>query len=174
MFPVLQHFKDWKRRRNHQSGSFVANDGPAFRAPVSRWEAFSPLLSDECCCCWCCRLLIRFVSDPAAPAWHGYFFTALLFLCTCLQSLVLQKYFHVCFVSGMRLRTAIIGAVYRKVGSRSPPLILQTLQLTNDCWKLPVTQNVCFCFCWALKVLPRLPLFINSHLLHFELLTVVL
>lgn len=61
------------------------------------------------------RLLIRFVSDAAAPAWHGYFFTALLFFCTCLQSLILQKYFHVCFVSGMRLRTAIIGAVYRKV-----------------------------------------------------------
>lgn len=60
------------------------------------------------------RLLIHFVSDPAAPPWHGYFFTALLFLCTCLQSLILQKYFHVCFVSGMRLRTAIIGAVYRK------------------------------------------------------------
>ncbi|KAG7239908.1 hypothetical protein INR49_028169 [Caranx melampygus] len=30
------------------------------------------------------------------------------------ESLILQKYFHVCFVTGMRLRTAIIGAVYRK------------------------------------------------------------
>ncbi|XP_010784311.1 multidrug resistance-associated protein 1-like, partial [Notothenia coriiceps] len=35
-------------------------------------------------------------------------------MCTCVQSIILQKYFHVCFVSGMRLRTAIIGAVYRK------------------------------------------------------------
>ncbi|KAG7222014.1 hypothetical protein INR49_028178 [Caranx melampygus] len=49
-----------------------------------------------------------------APSWQGYFYTALLFFCTCLQSLILQKYFHVCFVTGMRLRTAIIGAVYRK------------------------------------------------------------
>lgn len=80
------------------------------------------------------RLLIHFVSDAAAPAWHGYFFTALLFLCTCLQSLVLQKYFHVCFVSGMRLRTAIIGAVYRKVRPHSPP---QILQITfRSCWLL--------------------------------------
>uniref|UniRef100_A0AAQ4P7R6 Multidrug resistance-associated protein 1 n=1 Tax=Gasterosteus aculeatus aculeatus TaxID=481459 RepID=A0AAQ4P7R6_GASAC len=60
------------------------------------------------------RLLIRFVNNSSAPSWHGYFYTALLFICTCVQSLILQKYFHVCFVSGMRLRTAIIGAVYRK------------------------------------------------------------
>ncbi|KAJ4932488.1 hypothetical protein JOQ06_010909, partial [Pogonophryne albipinna] len=60
------------------------------------------------------RLLIRFVNDSSAPAWRGFFYTALLFMCTCVQSIILQKYFHVCFVSGMRLRTAIIGAVYRK------------------------------------------------------------
>uniref|UniRef100_H3CHF1 Multidrug resistance-associated protein 1 n=1 Tax=Tetraodon nigroviridis TaxID=99883 RepID=H3CHF1_TETNG len=60
------------------------------------------------------RLLINFVNNPEAPSWQGYFYTSLLFVCTTVQSLVLQKYFHVCFVSGMRLRTAIIGAVYRK------------------------------------------------------------
>ncbi|KAM9744789.1 multidrug resistance-associated protein 1 isoform 1-T1 [Menidia menidia] len=60
------------------------------------------------------RLLIRFVNDSSAPSWQGYFYTALLFICTSVQSLILQRYFHVCFVSGMRLRTAIIGAVYRK------------------------------------------------------------
>ncbi|XP_073695376.1 multidrug resistance-associated protein 1 isoform X1 [Garra rufa] len=60
------------------------------------------------------RLLIQFVNDSSAPSWHGYFYTALLFFCTCVQTLILQKYFHVCFVTGMRLRTAIVGAVYRK------------------------------------------------------------
>ncbi|XP_068192205.1 multidrug resistance-associated protein 1 isoform X2 [Antennarius striatus] len=60
------------------------------------------------------RLLIHFVKDDNAHPWQGYFYTALLFICTCVQSLILQKYFHVCFTSGMRLRTAIIGAVYRK------------------------------------------------------------
>ncbi|XP_060758138.1 multidrug resistance-associated protein 1 isoform X2 [Neoarius graeffei] len=60
------------------------------------------------------RLLIQFVNDSSAPSWHGYFYTALLFVCTCVQTLVLQRYFHVCFVTGMRLRTAIVGAVYRK------------------------------------------------------------
>lgn len=61
------------------------------------------------------RLLINFVNNSSAPSWQGYFYTTLLFICTCVQSLILQKYFHVCFVSGMRLRSAIIGAVYRKV-----------------------------------------------------------
>ncbi|XP_051994835.1 multidrug resistance-associated protein 1 isoform X4 [Xyrauchen texanus] len=60
------------------------------------------------------RLLIQFVNDSSAPSWHGYFYTTLLFVCTCVQTLILQKYFHVCFVTGMRLRTAIVGAVYRK------------------------------------------------------------
>ncbi|KAJ8344971.1 hypothetical protein SKAU_G00291640 [Synaphobranchus kaupii] len=60
------------------------------------------------------RLLIQFVNDSSAPSWRGYFYTALLFVCTCVQTLILQKYFHVCFVTGMRLRSAIVGAVYRK------------------------------------------------------------
>ncbi|XP_015215911.2 multidrug resistance-associated protein 1 isoform X2 [Lepisosteus oculatus] len=60
------------------------------------------------------KLLILFVNDPSAPSWQGYSYTALLFVCACLQTLILQQYFHVCFVTGMRLRTAIVGAVYRK------------------------------------------------------------
>uniref|UniRef100_A0A9J7YMS9 Multidrug resistance-associated protein 1 n=1 Tax=Cyprinus carpio carpio TaxID=630221 RepID=A0A9J7YMS9_CYPCA len=63
------------------------------------------------------RLLIQFVNDSSAPTWHGYFYTTLLLVCTCVQTLILQKYFHVCFVTGMRLRTAIVGAVYRKVSA---------------------------------------------------------
>uniref|UniRef100_G3U1N1 Multidrug resistance-associated protein 1 n=1 Tax=Loxodonta africana TaxID=9785 RepID=G3U1N1_LOXAF len=49
-----------------------------------------------------------------APDWQGYFYTALLFISACLQTLVLHQYFHICFVSGMRIKTAVIGAVYRK------------------------------------------------------------
>jgi hypothetical protein len=62
-------------------------------------------------------LLINFVNDTQAPDWQGYFYTALLFISACLQTLVLHQYFHICFVSGMRVKTAVIGAVYRKVGA---------------------------------------------------------
>ena len=67
-----------------------------------------------------CRLLINFVNDKKAPDWQGYFYTALLFVSACLQTLVLHQYFHICFVSGMRIKTAVIGAVYRKVGGGPP------------------------------------------------------
>lgn len=61
------------------------------------------------------RLLINFVNDQEAPDWQGYFYTVLLFVSACFQTLVLHQYFHICFVSGMRIKTAVIGAVYRKV-----------------------------------------------------------
>uniref|UniRef100_A0A8C6EYM8 Multidrug resistance-associated protein 1 n=1 Tax=Marmota marmota marmota TaxID=9994 RepID=A0A8C6EYM8_MARMA len=67
------------------------------------------------------KLLINFVNDTKAPDWQGYWYTVLLLVSACLQTLVLHQYFHVCFVSGMRIKTAVIGAVYRKVGpSRTP------------------------------------------------------
>uniref|UniRef100_G1PKB7 Multidrug resistance-associated protein 1 n=1 Tax=Myotis lucifugus TaxID=59463 RepID=G1PKB7_MYOLU len=60
------------------------------------------------------KLLINFVNDKKAPDWQGYFYTAVLFLSACFQTLMLHQYFHICFVSGMRIKTAVIGAVYRK------------------------------------------------------------
>uniref|UniRef100_G3QNW6 Multidrug resistance-associated protein 1 n=1 Tax=Gorilla gorilla gorilla TaxID=9595 RepID=G3QNW6_GORGO len=60
------------------------------------------------------KLLIKFVNDTKAPDWQGYFYSILLFVTACLQTLVLHQYFHICFVSGMRIKTAVIGVVYRK------------------------------------------------------------
>ncbi|XP_038183485.1 multidrug resistance-associated protein 1 isoform X3 [Arvicola amphibius] len=60
------------------------------------------------------KLIINFVNDREAPDWQGYFYTALLFISSCLQTLVLHQYFHICFISGMRIKTAVVGAVYRK------------------------------------------------------------
>ncbi|XP_067859323.1 multidrug resistance-associated protein 1 [Heptranchias perlo] len=60
------------------------------------------------------KLLLQFVNDDKAPTWHGYFYALLLFFCAFIQTLFLHQYFHICFVTGMRLKTAIIGAVYRK------------------------------------------------------------
>ncbi|NXM50901.1 MRP1 protein, partial [Gymnorhina tibicen] len=60
------------------------------------------------------KLLLNFVKNKAAPNWQGYFYTVLLFVCACLQTLILHQYFHICFVTGMRLKTAIVGVIYRK------------------------------------------------------------
>nr|XP_009681743.1 PREDICTED: multidrug resistance-associated protein 1 isoform X3 [Struthio camelus australis] len=60
------------------------------------------------------KLLLNFVNDKGAPNWQGYFYTGLLFVCACLQTLILHQYFHICFVTGMRLKTAIVGVIYQK------------------------------------------------------------
>lgn len=60
-------------------------------------------------------LLLAFISDEDAAMWKGFLFCSLLFLLSCLQSLLHHQYMFHCFSVGMRLKTALIGLVYRKV-----------------------------------------------------------
>lgn len=61
-------------------------------------------------------LVIAFIKDvDTAFVWHGYVLAVSLFLVAQLKTFLLQQYFHYCYSTGMRLRTAIIGLVYRKV-----------------------------------------------------------
>ncbi|XP_015175307.1 PREDICTED: multidrug resistance-associated protein 1 isoform X4 [Polistes dominula] len=59
------------------------------------------------------KLLIRFVSG-GEPLWKGYFYALLLLITATLQTLVLSQYFHRMFLVGLRIRTALITAIYRK------------------------------------------------------------
>ena len=59
--------------------------------------------------------MINFTKNESDPDWHGYVYAVLLFLTAVIQSLFLHQYFHRCFTIGMRIRTAIIAAVYNKV-----------------------------------------------------------
>ncbi|XP_015151018.1 ATP-binding cassette sub-family C member 3 isoform X6 [Gallus gallus] len=59
-------------------------------------------------------VLISFVKDKDAPTWWGFLIAALMFACAVLQTLILHQHFQYCFVTGMRLRTGIIGVIYRK------------------------------------------------------------
>lgn len=60
--------------------------------------------------------------DEDAPLWKGYFYATLMFLLSCLQSLFNHQYMYTCFTVGMRVKTAVMGLVYRKV-SNSPLLL---------------------------------------------------
>ena len=66
-------------------------------------------------CIFTCRLMINFTKNESDPEWRGYIYAVLLFLTAVVQSLFLHQYFHRCFTIGMRIRTAIIAAVYNKV-----------------------------------------------------------
>ncbi|XP_049916465.1 ATP-binding cassette sub-family C member 3 isoform X4 [Epinephelus moara] len=60
------------------------------------------------------RMLISFTKQKGAPDWWGYSLAFLMFFTAFLQTLILHHHFQYCFVTGMNVRTAIIGAIYRK------------------------------------------------------------
>lgn len=47
-------------------------------------------------------------------SWKGYMYAVLLFAVAVIQTLILSQYFHRMFIVGLRIRTALISAVYRK------------------------------------------------------------
>ncbi|XP_068610353.1 ATP-binding cassette sub-family C member 3 [Brachionichthys hirsutus] len=60
------------------------------------------------------RMLISFTKQKGAPDWWGYSLAFLMFFTAILQTLILHRHFQYCFVTGMNVRTAVIGAIYRK------------------------------------------------------------
>uniref|UniRef100_A0A4W6BM49 ATP-binding cassette, sub-family C (CFTR/MRP), member 3 n=1 Tax=Lates calcarifer TaxID=8187 RepID=A0A4W6BM49_LATCA len=60
------------------------------------------------------RMLISFTKQKGVPDWWGYSLAFLMFFTAFLQTLILHHHFQYCFVTGMNVRTAIIGAIYRK------------------------------------------------------------
>uniref|UniRef100_A0A8C8HV47 ATP-binding cassette, sub-family C (CFTR/MRP), member 2 n=1 Tax=Oncorhynchus tshawytscha TaxID=74940 RepID=A0A8C8HV47_ONCTS len=60
------------------------------------------------------KLMISFTMDKSIYTWTGYMYAVLLILVAIFQSLFLQQYFQRCFVLGMKVKTAIMAAVYKK------------------------------------------------------------
>lgn len=88
-----------------------------------------------------------------APTWWGFLVAGLMFVCSMMQTLILHQYYHCIFVMGLRLRTGIVGVIYRKVSwsrarglerlalgsfgeprgpSSSPTTCLQALVISNS------------------------------------------
>uniref|UniRef100_A0A6I8RP40 ATP binding cassette subfamily C member 3 n=1 Tax=Xenopus tropicalis TaxID=8364 RepID=A0A6I8RP40_XENTR len=59
-------------------------------------------------------ILITFIKNKDAPSWWGFCIAVLMFLTSLVQTLILHQHFQYCFVTGMRLRSAITGIIYRK------------------------------------------------------------
>ncbi|XP_022092710.1 multidrug resistance-associated protein 1-like [Acanthaster planci] len=60
------------------------------------------------------KQLIRYTEDKSIPRWQGYFYAFLIFAAALVQSVLQHQHFHITTTVGMQLRTAIIGAIYRK------------------------------------------------------------
>lgn len=76
--------------------------------------------------------MIDFTNNKSKFVWEGYVYAVLLFAVALLQSIFLQQYFQRCFVLGMKVRTAIMAAVYKKVKAERY-LLPSTLLQTNYC-----------------------------------------
>uniref|UniRef100_A0A669F2U6 Canalicular multispecific organic anion transporter 2 n=1 Tax=Oreochromis niloticus TaxID=8128 RepID=A0A669F2U6_ORENI len=60
------------------------------------------------------KMLISFIKAKDVPNWWGYTLACLMFFTALLQTLILHHHFQYCFVTGMNVRSAVIGAIYRK------------------------------------------------------------
>ncbi|MBN3303878.1 MRP3 protein, partial [Amia calva] len=112
-------------------------------------------------------LLLGFMRDEDAPLWKGYFYAALMFLLSCLQSLFNHQYMYSCFTVGMRVKTAVMGLVYRKslvinsaarrtctVGeivnlvSADTQKLMDFVVYFNAVWLAPIEVALCLFFLW--------------------------
>lgn len=59
------------------------------------------------------RLLIGFV-ESKEPVWKGYLYSVGLIACATAQTMLLAHYFTRMYLVGMRIRTALTSAIYRK------------------------------------------------------------
>uniref|UniRef100_A0A8C4HZS1 ABC-type glutathione-S-conjugate transporter n=1 Tax=Dicentrarchus labrax TaxID=13489 RepID=A0A8C4HZS1_DICLA len=112
-------------------------------------------------------LLLGFMRDEDAPLWKGYFYATLMFLLSCLQSLFNHQYMYTCFTVGMRVKTAVMGLVYRKslvinsaarrtctVGeivnlvSADTQKLMDFVVYFNAVWLAPIEIALCLFFLW--------------------------
>uniref|UniRef100_A0AAR2LN52 ABC-type glutathione-S-conjugate transporter n=1 Tax=Pygocentrus nattereri TaxID=42514 RepID=A0AAR2LN52_PYGNA len=112
-------------------------------------------------------LLLGFMSEEDAPLWKGYFYASLMFLLSCLLSLFNHQYMYTCFTVGMRVKTAVMGLVYRKslvissaarrtctVGeivnlvSADTQKLMDFVVYFNAVWLAPIEIALCLFFLW--------------------------
>jgi ATP-binding cassette, subfamily C (CFTR/MRP), member 1 len=55
-----------------------------------------------------------YASDEPEPAYFGIVIAISMFLTTVCQTMFLHQYFQRCFMTGMRLRSALVTAIYQK------------------------------------------------------------
>jgi len=58
--------------------------------------------------------IILFLRDPDAPLSHGLMLTVYVAVAQLTMSLCLRHYFHICYIGGLKARSAIVTAVYSK------------------------------------------------------------
>ncbi|KAF8934648.1 hypothetical protein BGZ52_003729 [Haplosporangium bisporale] len=110
----------WERELGRSSPSLVRALFNAFGKPfyiAGLWKVLNdllgfaqPVLLKE---------MLRFVmsykkGEQPQPIYRGYTIACLMFICSLSQTTVLHQYFHLCFRTGMHIRTGLVTAIYQK------------------------------------------------------------
>ncbi|XP_037321898.2 canalicular multispecific organic anion transporter 1 [Pungitius pungitius] len=107
--------KDKKEENNHPNSWLISTIYKTFKGVLFE-SAFFKLLTDLLAFVspQLLKFMVSFTQDKSRYTWEGYMYAVLLLVVAILQSLFLQQYFQRCFVLGMKVRTAITAAVYKK------------------------------------------------------------
>ncbi|KAL9657812.1 hypothetical protein ABK040_013150 [Willaertia magna] len=60
------------------------------------------------------KWIISFMEEPDAPFYMGYVYVGSLFILQIFGTIILHQYFHIVTTQGMRIRTGLSAAIYRK------------------------------------------------------------
>jgi ATP-binding cassette, subfamily C (CFTR/MRP), member 1 len=130
------------------------------------------------------KLLINFVSSDD-PDWKGFLYAGLLFGVAATQTLFLSQYFHRMFLVGLRIRTSLISAIFRKAlvlsnSARKSSTVGEIVNLMsvdaqrfmdlvtylNMIWSAPLQISLAIYFLWQIlgpSVLAGLAVMISKY-----------
>ena len=72
-----------------------------------------------------CSALIGFTENKQEETWKGYLYAALFFVNGIASSIFFHQLFHIGMTLGMRVKSAVIAAVYKKVHTNVSSCFLQ-------------------------------------------------
>jgi ATP-binding cassette subfamily C (CFTR/MRP) protein 1 len=107
-------------------------------------------------------------SDEPQPAYRGVIVAIAMFLTAICQTMFLHQYFQRCFMTGMRLRAALVTAIYQKtlnlsnasrqkstVGEIVNHMSVDAQRLMDLCTYFHVGKFSFFFFCMKKKKVPN-------------------
>ncbi|KAK2171192.1 hypothetical protein NP493_1094g02037 [Ridgeia piscesae] len=113
------------------------------------------------------NLLITFIRSKDPMAWKGYVYVATMFVVACTATMFMQNHWNVGYITGLRLRTAVVGVIYRKALRLSTSARRETsvgeivnlmsvdAQKLQDAppflhliWSAPLIVGLCMYFLW--------------------------
>ncbi|XP_037050766.1 multidrug resistance-associated protein 1-like isoform X2 [Bradysia coprophila] len=108
-------------------------------------------------------------SDDRPELWKGFMYAALLFAVASVQTLIFTHFYHQMYMVGFRIRTALIGAIYRKalvvsnatrkestVGEITNLMSIDADRFTdlllyiNLVWSAPLQIGIAMYFLWSI------------------------